>query len=163
MKLYELSKDLAIINDELITAEGEITPGLEARLDAVNLALAEKATGIRKWFAKIETDADALDKEIARLKKMRDLNDKLTDRLKDYIKQNMETADLKKIETPIGTFSIQKSPDSVEILDPLMIPAEYKESRVVVDISKAKLKDALKAGANIPGAALNSKTHLRIK
>jgi hypothetical protein len=113
--LYQLSKELSEINDQLITDQGEISPELELRLDQVNLALTEKATGLRKWLARIDGDTLGLDAEIERLQKIRKQHANLYERLKAYVKKNMEVADLKKIETPIGNFTIAKNPPSVEL------------------------------------------------
>lgn len=164
-KLYELSKELATINDELITADGEITPELEQRLDAVNLALSEKAAGLRKWLAIIDGDDGALDAEIKRLQRIKKTNGNLQERLKAYIKLNMELADKKKIETPIGTFSIAKSPPSLEIITPEMVPNDFKdEIPAHLEINKQRIKEAIEQGYEVPGAKLHTdKTHLRVK
>lgn len=164
-KLYELSKELATINDQLITNEGEITPDLEARLDQVQIALTEKATGLRKWFAMIDADRVGLETEIKRLQNLLRLQNNLSTRLEAYIKKNMEVADLKKIETPIGTFTLQKNPPSVEIIAEVAIPDDFKRTipeRKEPD--KKKMLEAFKEGYDVPGAKyIDDRTHLRIK
>ena len=164
-KLYELSTELAKINNELISADGEITPDLETRLDAVNLALTEKATGLRKWLAIIEGDDGVLETEIKRLQKIKKTNENLYERLKAYVKLNMEVADKKKIETPIGTFSICKSPSSLEIVVPEAVPDSFKdEIPAHSEINTKRVKEAIEEGYKVPGAKLHTdKTHLRIK
>jgi hypothetical protein len=166
-KLYELSSELATINDEIITADGEITPDLEARLDSVNLALTEKATGLRKWLATIEGDDGAIEAEVKRLQRIKKQGDNLRERLKAYIKLNMEIADKKKIETPIGTFSICKSPTSLEIIEDA-VPDEYKTEipahKELTSEDKKRIKDTIEEGYEVPGAKLvTDKTHLRMK
>lgn len=163
--LYSLSKDLATINDEIINADGEISADLEKRLDAVNLQLTEKATGLRKWMAIIEGDGGILDDEIKRLQRIKKQNENLHERLKAYIKLNMEVADLKKIETPIGTFTIAKNPASVEVVSEEMIPETFKdEIPAHMEINTKHIKEALDEGYDVPGAKLiTNKTHLRIK
>lgn len=162
-KLYELSKELQTINDEIITAEGEINPQLEVRLDQVNLQINEKAQGLRKWMAMIAADKSAINAEIDRLINLKRLSGNLETRLMDYMKKNMEVADLKKIETPIGTFRIQKNPPSVEIV-PEAIPDDFM--RVIPEKrepDKKKILDALQEGYDVPGAKLiTDKTHLRV-
>ena len=164
-KLYELATELAVINDQLITAEGEITPELEARLDQVNLALTEKATGLRKWFAIIDGDTAGLDAEIKRLENLKRLQNNLRDRLMKYIELNMKAADLKKIETPIGAFTIQKNPPSCEVISEEMVPDEFK--RIIPEqkvVDKKMALEALKDGYSVPGIKLvEDRTHLRVK
>lgn len=163
--LYELSTELATINDELITAEGEITPELESRLDAVNLALTEKATGLRKWLARIDGDSAALSAEIKRLQTIKKQQENLQWRLMEYIKHNMIVADLKTISTQIGTFSICKNPTSVEIILPDSVPKDFQdEVPAHWEINKKKVKDVLEQGHNVPWAKLvTDKVHLRVK
>jgi hypothetical protein len=43
LKLWELGEELESLNSEIIEADGEITPDMEARLDAVRGAFDEKA------------------------------------------------------------------------------------------------------------------------
>lgn len=164
-KLYELSTELATINDELITAEGELSPDLEKRLDEINLAITEKSTGIRKWLAIIEGDDGMLEGEIRRLQKIKKTNENLHNRLKEYVKVNMELIGKKKIETPLGTFTISKSPNSMEIVAPDAIPDEFKD--IVpqhLEVNKTRIREALDEGYEVPGAKLiTDRTHLRIK
>lgn len=164
-KLYELSTELATINNKLITTDGEITPELETRLDAVNLALTEKATGLRKWLAIIDGDEGALDTEIKRLQKIKKQNENLRERLKEYIKKNMEVADLKKIETPIGTFSIAKNPSSVETVALEATPDEFRTEIPATWVpDKKAIKTALEEGYEVAGWKLiTDRTNLRIK
>lgn len=163
--LYTLTKELAEINDQLINAEGEISPELETRLDAVNLAVEQKSQGIRKWIAVIEGDTTVIDFEMKRLEKMKKIQDNLYERLKAYVKKNMEIANLNTIKTPIGTFTIAKNPDSIEIVVPELIPDKFKKVIPEQKIpDKAAIKEAMQEGYDVPGAKLiTDKTNLRIK
>ena len=163
-RLYELATELAVINDTLIDAQGELTPDLEQRLDAVNLALEQKASGIRKWYAMIENDETALETEIARLQRIKKVNENLRERLKEYVKKNMEVAGLKTIKTQIGTFTIANNPPSVEIVVPELVPKNFVEIVTTEKINKQQIKDALSEGYDVPGAKLiTDKTNLRIR
>jgi hypothetical protein len=164
-KLYKLSTELALINDQIIDADGELSTELELRLDALNLALIDKATGIRKWRAQLDSDEAGLDAEIKRLQKMKKTAMNLRDRLEAYIKKNMEFADKQKIETPIGAFTICKNPPSMEILYAEMIPVEYHD--IVpqhLELNKERLRKDVLAGKEVPGAkCISDRTHLRVK
>lgn len=164
-KLYELTTELAIINDTLIDAQGELTPDLEARLDAVNLALEVKADGIRKWKTMIDADEAAIDGEIKRLQKMKTTTVNIGERLKAYVKKNMEAVGLKSIKTLSGTFTIANNPPSLECVVPELTPEEFKaiipEQKVP---DKDKIKTALSDGYDVPGWKLiTDKTNLRIR
>ena len=164
-KLYELSTEMSLVNDELIANEGELTPEIEARLDSLNLALEVKATGIRKIFAMAEADAEAVNTEIKRLQRIKKINENMQARLKEYVLKNMQAADLKTIKTTIGTFTVAKSPDSLDIVVPELIPAEFYDTipeRKV--LNEKRIREALSEGYEVDGAKLNSdRVHLRIK
>lgn len=164
MKLYELTKEMIAINDSIITAEGEITPELEKRLDEVSLQLTEKATGIRKWLTMIEGDKNAIEEEIKRLEKLKDQQKNLDNRLRAYIKSNMEASGLSKIVSTLGTFSINKNPESVECYSEQSTPTAYLDIVTITKPNKDRIKDSLKEGYEVAGWKLvNDKTHLRIK
>lgn len=168
-KLYEISKELSVIHDDLIAADGEISTELEARLDSLNLSLTEKATGLRKVIAMIEADAVGRAAEIKRLKKISEVHENGLERLKSYIKKNMEVADLKKIETPIGTFTIAKNPASIEApVTTETMELTPKQYRVPVPATwtpdKKLIKSALEEGYEVPGWKLiTDRTNLRVK
>ena len=166
-KLYEITTELAQINDMLIEAQGEMSTEIEQRLDELKMTLVEKATGIRKIVAMIETDAEGRNAEIKRLQAISKVQENGLERLKAYIKKNMEVSDLKTIPTPIGTFTICKNPASVEMIEATMelTPEQY---RVPVPATwtpdKKLIKSALEEGYEVPGWKLiNDKTNLRIK
>jgi hypothetical protein len=165
MKLYELASELAVINDTLIDAQGELTPDLETRLDELNLQLTEKATGLRKWLVVIENDETALETEISRLQRIKKVNENLRERLKEYVKKNMEVAGLKTIKTQIGTFSVVPNPISLECISEEMTPENFKETIPEKKVpNKPLIKTTLSEGYEVSGWKLvTDKTHLRIR
>lgn len=83
------------------------------------------------------------------------------DRLKAYLKENMESCGIQKIESPFFVISLQKSPESVVVDDEASIPDNYCKFTRSVD--KSLVKAALKDGYDIPGCRLESGTHIRIR
>ena len=163
MNLYEMSRELEVINDQIITADGEITPDLESRLDAVSLDFRAKSHGIAKWTLELTGTSELIDMEIARLHKKKRAAENLRTRLMEYVKSCMETADVQKIELPTVTIRIQKNPASVEVVDETKLPASYIRIKQVTEVDKKAILSALKNGDDIPGARLiDNKTQLRI-
>lgn len=163
--LYDLSAELATINDEIIDAQGEITEELETRLDTMNLALDKKAEGIGRWMLNLTGRQDSLDQEIARLTARKKAAKNLQGRLKEYVRDCMARAGKTKFEFNTFTFRVQKNPASLEILLEPAIPAKYltiiPEQRVV---DKKAVLDDLKKGIEVDGARLiTDRTHLRIR
>lgn len=163
--LYDLSNELALIHDEIVSADGEISDSLEVRLDDCQLAFKEKVDGVVRWMANLDGKEEAIDKEIARLQARKKITQNLQSRLKEYVKASMIMADVTKLDLPTITISIQNNPPSAEIIDDVLIPSRYltvvPEQLVV---NKKAVLDDLKAGITIPGARLaDRKNHIRIR
>lgn len=164
MSLYELTQELVAVNNELISNEGEITPELEAKLNAIALPFREKALSIGKWTLTLASAESEIDAEIKRLQARKKVTANLSKRLTDYIKTSMEQADMKKIDTPTLTLAIQKNPPSAEVISEEMIPSRFKRIVQTITIDKKEILEALKEGYEVSGCKLvDDKTHLRIK
>ena len=162
--LYELSKELAAINDEIISADGELSTDLEAHLDSVSLDFRAKSQNIAKWTLDIAGVETMIETEIARLQRKKKVAENLRTRLTAYIKGCMEQADVQKIESPTITLRIQKNPPSVEILAEDQLPAKFIRIKQITELDKIGMLTALKNNEDVPGARLiTERTHLRIR
>ncbi len=162
--LYDLTSDLAIINNDIADAGGELTAELESLLDAAGLAVKDKIQSIGKWTLNLNSKVEAIDKEIERLQHNKKMAENLNTRLKDYVKMCMTRAEIGKLEFTTFTVAIQKNPPSVEIVNEEAVPNAYKTIKQVVSVDKRGILDDLKAGKKIEGCNLiSNKTHLKIK
>ena len=66
----------------------------------------------------------------------------------------METAQLRKLTLPEATVSVRLGSPSVVITDEQAIPAKFQRHKIEID--KTALKEALKAGETVAGAALSN-------
>lgn len=69
----------------------------------------------------------------------------------------------KKEEAPDIAVSLRRLPASVQVLDLEQIPEVFFKIKEVKDLDKIAIKDALKAGTEVPGASLESGVGLSIK
>ncbi len=162
--LYDLSNELAVINTEIMDAEGELTAELEARLDASVLAVKDKIQSIGKWTLNLDSRIEGIDKEIIRLQHKKTMTGNLNARLKDYVKMCMTRAEIGKLEFTTFTIAIQKNPPSVEIVNEETVPNFYKIIKQIVSVNKRRILEDLMAGQKIEGCNLiSNKTHLKIK
>ena len=162
--LYELSSQLARITEVVISEEGVISETLEAELDNILPQITDRASNLGRWIRNIDGNIEAVESEIVRLKKRKEVNDHLKDRLKAYLKDSMEKAGMDKIDTGIMVLAIQRNPPSVDVVDEGSIPASYKD--VIPEqyvISKKRILEALKAGEEVKGVVLHQGTHLRLR
>jgi len=110
-----------------------------------------------------QADADALSLEEKRLKERREAVERAMIKVKDYVKYQMETLESTKVTTDLFTFTIAKNPGSLKILDETQLPAKYLKQVTTTQVDNAGIKDALKAGEQVPGAEIVQGTSLRIK
>ncbi|PGS81657.1 hypothetical protein COC69_05875 [Bacillus cereus] len=132
-------------------------------LESIECEIEEKADGYAKVISAINGDIDTLDNEIKRLKaKKKTAENKVKD-LKRNLEQSMELTGKKKFKTALHSFTIQKNPPSVNVLDEKEIYVGYFDEEVVRKLDKKKLLNDLKLGKEIQGAVLNQTESLRIR
>ena len=73
----------------------------------------------------------------------------------------MEANDIKKLTSSDFVLSLSNTTPSLEISDNAFIPDEF--FKVIKEVDKTKLKDAVKNGLQIEGAWLQENKALRIK
>ena len=144
-------------------------------LDATTVADSIEASGLMDDFAdksqalefvarSTTAHNSAIDFEIRRLAALRDKRNKIADGIRDYLKNNMERSGITKVNCPFFDISIKKNPLAVDVIDPLLLPAEYwrpgKPTAATPD--KAKIKEAIQAGQEVTGARLVQGTRLDV-
>ena len=93
------------------------------------------------------------------MKKRQDSINKKSERIKEYLKQNMESTGITNITCPYFDLKIAKNRASVVIDDESLIPDEFKSEETITKIDKRAI---LKA-ENVPGTHLSKGTRLVIK
>ena len=138
------------------TLEGEAWP-LEVKAQNIGFV-------IRNMEALAASMKDA-EKQMADRRKA---TEKRAAALVEYLKTGMEIAGVSKLETPHFALTIKKNPPGVEVWDEKQIPVEFMRVPApppppVPVPDKAAIKDAIKAGKDVPGALLAQGTRLEIK
>ena len=125
--LYELSAELSDILDRLDECDDDAK--VEELIDEAYAAgsnLRSKAENYVRFMRNMQTDIDVIDSEIQRLKGMKERREKAIDRLKYNMLHAMRDANLDKIETPLGNWSMRTAPWSVTIEDEDRVPERFK-------------------------------------
>jgi hypothetical protein len=167
--LYQLTDDYInfvnyanniLENDDLTEEDFQM---LIDTLDAIKDSVEYKVENIIKFMKNIEGDIEAYKKEEDRLKKRRKVQENTYNRLKDYVKNMLETANIKSVEAGVFKVRIQKNNPSVEIYDENKVPDKYKIPQDPVIDKKTLLAD-LKNGLVVEGAKIADESyHLRIQ
>jgi hypothetical protein len=140
----------------------ELTPELEQALVINQDQLQAKANNYAKVIVNIQSDADAIDVEIKRLKAMKESKERAITRLKEAVKNAMLVSSIEKIESPLFKLSIRKS-EAVEVDMLEGLPSEFINIKNVVTPDKIAIKEAIKRGEFVLGARLVDNFNLQIK
>ena len=135
----------------------------EHKLDTLELLgedFKEKAQRVAAYIQEVEAEATIYDDEVNRLTDRKRVKQAEADRLRDYLRANMESANIPKIE---GLFKITLGkPSQVVEVNEESLPQNYFKVTVAPD--KVELAKLLKEGAVIQGAKLvDGKSKLTIK
>jgi len=154
--LYQIADNYRALLDLDIPPE-QIADTLELVQDEFE----QKARSVGFVLETMDTNEAALSAHLDDVKKRLEAIKSRKQRLKDYLKANMEATGISKIESPYFTISLQKSPESVVIDNENTIPDDYFETKRAV--SKSLVKKALQDGYIVPGAHLEQGNHVRIR
>ena len=149
-KLAELDLDAETIVDTLEGLSGD---------------LETKAQNVAFFARNLESTAAAIKQAEADMAARRKAMENRADGLKRYVFESMKFAGIEKIECPHFRLSIKNNPAAVEIFEPGLVPASFMRTPEPPPPApdKTAIKEALKAGQDVPGARLTSGQRLEIK
>lgn len=154
MTLYELTAEMAAIEDELYESGGELTPELEQVLTETEESLSRKVDSYNALVQKLGAMAESAKKEAERLTKLKKTAENAQKRLKERLLWHMNMFGLKKLEGKLCKMSI-RSTQALEVDDAAALAPYGRDIErlrkklpewitVEVKISKTGLKDAYK-------------------
>jgi hypothetical protein len=158
MNLYNIKSEYLAISHEL--TEGELTPELEQALIITQENLQEKAINYGYVIKNFESEVDIIEEEIKRLNALKKARINAVDKLKNNISDAMQLFGIMEVKAPTFKMNFRKS-ESVEIYDGLS--QEYITEKVSYQPDKIAIKNAIKEGRTVNGAALVTNFNLQIK
>lgn len=160
IKLYDLTQAYQNIL-ELIDDEQD--SDLAKALQAVEGEIEVKAVNIANLIKSLESEAEIIKAEEERLAQRRKARENAVARIKEYLKENLETLGMEKIKTPTRTIYVQDNPPAVNIIDPDRIPERFLTLTLRYEPRKKDIIEAWKAGEEIPGVEITRGKGVRIK
>jgi hypothetical protein len=160
MRLYEITKEAQYLAAFLETEE--LTPELERELLINQEQLQSKGINYAKVIANYQSESDAIDAEINRLKVMKERSDKKVKWLTESLKNSMLVSGIEKIESPLFKISLRRS-EAVEVEIPEALPVDWQVKKITITADKVAIKKAIKEGYSITGARLIENFNLQIK
>jgi len=149
-KLIDLDLDEQTIADTLESMSGE---------------LEVKATSTAMVVRNLQASSAAIKEAEQAMSARRKAIDARAERLNAYLLANLQLAGIQKVESPHFCIAIKANPASVVINEPGLIPAEFMRQPEPPPAApdKVAIKEALKAGKEVPGAHLANGVRLEIR
>jgi uncharacterized protein YlxW (UPF0749 family) len=148
-QLADLDLQPEVIADTLESMAGDIETKAQSVAHMVR-SLEADAAAVKQWAKDANERAKAIESRAARLR--------------EYLSSNMQACGIQRIEGPGITLSFRAT-SSVVIDDEAQIPAEYMRQKPPppAEPDKVALAAAMKAGASIPGARIETRQALQVK
>lgn len=142
-------------------AEGEITEEIDQALQLTEQQMQEAAINIGFAIKSLEDKEGIIGAEIARLSEIGYKIGAAKELLKNRLSESMQRFGIEKVTSPTLTVSFRKS-NAVEIDDLTLVPAAYFDIKPP-SLSKARIKEAIQGGEDVPGASIVQRKNLQIK
>lgn len=157
MKIYEIPGALRNLLDRLDVDPdtGEVDGDALVAYAEYQGQAAEKLEGTACYVRELEAEAEAIKAEEERLAKRRKALENKSERLKAYMMPAIEVMG-GKVKGVMASLRISRT-QAVYVFDLDALPDAFKHVKTTIAPDKVALKKALKAGEDIPGAALEDR------
>lgn len=134
-------------------------------LEGLSGELEVKATNVAMFCRNLEASAEAIKNAEVAMANRRKAIERRAERIRAYLKENMERVGILKIEGPHFSLAIKKNPPAVHVEAQELVPQEFFKQAPPPppSLDKKAVADALKAGKDVPGCRLEQGTRLDIK
>ena len=164
LSLYQIAGEYRAAADKL--AELDLDPQtLADTLESLGGDLEEKSKNTAFVVRNLEAAADQIDAAMEEMSRRAVAIRKNAERVREYLKDNMIFAGVKKLETPYFVISLRENPPKVCVDDETKIPREYfaDPPPPAPKLDKKLLAQAIKDGHTVPGAHLERGQSIQIK
>lgn len=162
MKLYEIASHLKELESMELTPDSLVA--LIDTIDSLSFDFAQKGRDVAAFFQNLDSDVAEMKQAEERIAARRRIKEKASERLKDYLRENMAACGITKIECPEFSITLGKASEVVEIEDISKIPVEFMVIKTTETPDKNAIKAAIKAGLLVDGVTLaEGKARLIIK
>ena len=160
LKLYELSSDYRDGLEALVDIEDE---AVQDTLEGLKGAVEKKSINIAYYIGNLNATADSIDNAIKQMTARKKAFQNKADRIKDWLKLNMESCKITEIIAPEFALKIVNNPAKVVLGEDELIPKKFKTIVRTITIDKNAIKKVLNSGKEVQGATLTQSTRLQIK
>lgn len=128
-------------------------------LTALEIERETKIENVALWVKNLRAEAEALKAEKNSFATRQAAAERKIERLEEWLKTATGCMKLSTVKVAISF----RRTESVEAPDANVLPDEYRRIKTTYEADKAKIKEAIKRGEQIPGATLVEKQNISIK
>lgn len=167
--LYNIAAEHRQMVDRMMSiydADQESDAGVIAdTIEAESYPLETKAQSIGYVIKNMEALVAAIKSAEQDMASRRKKVERRIEHLRDYMLTCLGVAGVHKIDGPHFTIAVRNNPPSVDIFNEALLPKEFvTQSPAPPPVpNKAAIRDAIKAGVDVPGATLVQSKRLEIK
>jgi hypothetical protein len=163
LRLYEIAEEFRRLDDAIDDADGELSAEVEAALDQLHLALADKVDALAALVRERDGKARFFADESADLARKARVQRHAADRLRDYLRRHLEALGLDGVQGARFTVAVQDNgtPSIRWSGPPDRLPDEF--ARVERSLDPAAARAALQDGRLPEGFDVVRGRHLRIR
>lgn len=160
-KLFNIQQQYLQLMIQIEEAEGELSPENEQLLQFTEQRLKSEGAEIGYVIKSWQYMQTTLESEIERLIKMKAKIAMSKELLKNRLSDAMQQFGIERITGDTIAISFRKS-EAVAIDNQALIPSHFLDQQQP-KVSKDRIKTAIKAGKEVPGASLVQRNNLQIK
>ncbi|MCC3698810.1 host-nuclease inhibitor protein [Pseudomonas phage PseuP_222] len=143
-ELYALTGQMAELAALADNDDEGLRQAIQDTMNGIKGEFEVKADSIVMLRRNIEGDIDAIDKEVDRLNELKRIKKNTVGQISDYLRRNMEAADIKSIKRPLFTITLALSPEKVIVDDEKAVPDEFVSLKSVITPDKKTIAIRLK-------------------
>jgi hypothetical protein len=154
--------DIAGEYERILSGAFEAGEDPQELLDTINEVFEMKAEAIVKYARNLDSFSESCRAECDTLHQKAVSAEKHAERLRAYLADTMKRLGRTEAEAGLFKLKFQKSPPSVLVLSAADVPTRFWDHPAPV-MNKTRIKEAINAGEDVPGATLTQGETLRIR
>lgn len=166
MNLYNLTEECANLYDAIIASAdddtGEVDLSLVNALSVRQEEWNDKAIAVACVYRALDEDSARVGREIERLTAIKKRLERERDRVKEGLANACNALGVEKVQGMYANISFRASEQTV-IDNEGEIPDEYMTVKTTYTPNKTAIKEAIKAGKDVPGAHVEKRKNIQIK
>lgn len=143
-QLYALTGKLAELQAMADTDDEGLKEALQYAMDEIQGDFSEKADNIVMLRRNIESDVTAIDNEIERLTELKRAKSNSVSQISDYLRRNMEAANIKSIKRPLFTITLALGKEKVIVDNEGDLPHDFLVTNTTFTPNKTAIAANLK-------------------